>query len=120
MYGYCFIMMLQIMFSLHICFSLAGNVTADCNGLPAKDPLKSHLDLKGKIAGSSLTASPVRGVQTQQPCSVKVTVSSDNICSGVVRDGGDVHGNNGQGDLSLQGFLPELVSLSVQYLRMKW
>ncbi|XP_077308222.1 serine/threonine-protein kinase WNK2 [Lithobates pipiens] len=75
----------------------ASNITADCNGLPAKDPLKSHLDLKGKVAGSTLTASPGRSVQTQQPCSVKVTVSSDNICSGVVRDGGDVHGNGGQG-----------------------
>ncbi|XP_018422517.1 PREDICTED: serine/threonine-protein kinase WNK2 [Nanorana parkeri] len=75
----------------------ASNITAECNGLPAKDPLKSHPDIKGKTAGSSLTASPVRGVQTQQPCSVKVTVSSDNICSGVVRDGGDVHGSCGQG-----------------------
>ncbi|XP_040215227.1 serine/threonine-protein kinase WNK2 isoform X2 [Rana temporaria] len=75
----------------------ASNITADCNGLPAKDPLKSHLDLKGNVSGSALTASPGRNVQTQQPCSVKVTVSSDNICSGVVRDGGDVHGNGGQG-----------------------
>ncbi|XP_072277077.1 serine/threonine-protein kinase WNK2 isoform X4 [Pyxicephalus adspersus] len=75
----------------------ASNITADCNGSPAKDPLKSQLDIKGKIAGSTLAASPARGVQTQQPCSVKVTVSSDNICSGVVRDGGDVHGSCGQG-----------------------
>ncbi|XP_032064630.1 serine/threonine-protein kinase WNK2 [Thamnophis elegans] len=35
-------------------------------------------------------------VQTQQPCSVKASLSSD-ICSGVVSEGGDVRGNSGQG-----------------------
>ncbi|XP_077134377.1 serine/threonine-protein kinase WNK2 isoform X7 [Ranitomeya variabilis] len=69
-----------------------GDITTDCNGFPSKDPLKPHLDPK-----TSLTASPGRAVQTQQPCSVKVTVSSDNICSGVVRDGVDMHGSGGQG-----------------------
>ncbi|KAG8556928.1 hypothetical protein GDO81_018253 [Engystomops pustulosus] len=75
----------------------ASDITTDCNGSPSKDPLKSHLDPKTRLAGSSLTASPGRAVQTQQPCSVKVTVSSDNICSGVVRDGVDLHGSSGQG-----------------------
>ncbi|XP_075039303.1 serine/threonine-protein kinase WNK2 isoform X6 [Mixophyes fleayi] len=75
-----------------------SNISAECNGSPAKDPIKSHLDSKTRLQGStSLTASVGRPVQTQQPCSVKVTVSSDNICSGVVRDGVDVHGNCGQG-----------------------
>ncbi|XP_077134379.1 serine/threonine-protein kinase WNK2 isoform X9 [Ranitomeya variabilis] len=69
-----------------------SDITTDCNGFPSKDPLKPHLDPK-----TSLTASPGRAVQTQQPCSVKVTVSSDNICSGVVRDGVDMHGSGGQG-----------------------
>ncbi|KAM5148440.1 serine/threonine-protein kinase WNK2 isoform 2-T2 [Mantella aurantiaca] len=99
----------------------ASNVTADCNGLPAKDPLKSHPELKGKSAGSSLTASPGRGVQTQQPCSVKVTVSSDNICSGVVRDGGDVHGNSGQGSstssLATGPELSQVPSLNTQQVQ---
>ncbi|XP_066452605.1 serine/threonine-protein kinase WNK2 isoform X2 [Eleutherodactylus coqui] len=75
----------------------ASEITTECNGSPSKDPLKSHLDPKTHLAGSSLTASPGRAVQTQQPCSVKVTVSSDNICSGVVRDGVDMHGSSGQG-----------------------
>ncbi|KAM3914236.1 serine/threonine-protein kinase WNK2 isoform 5-T6 [Leptodactylus fuscus] len=76
----------------------ASDVTTDCNGSPDKDPLKSQQDLKTRLAvSSSLTASPGRAVQTQQPCSVKVTVSSDNICSGVVRDGVDMHGSSGQG-----------------------
>ncbi|XP_060544325.1 serine/threonine-protein kinase WNK2 isoform X8 [Pantherophis guttatus] len=35
-------------------------------------------------------------VQTQQPCSVKASLSSD-ICSGVASEGGDVRGNSGQG-----------------------
>ncbi|XP_040264731.1 serine/threonine-protein kinase WNK2 [Bufo bufo] len=74
-----------------------SDITTDCNGSPSKDPLKSHLDPKTCLAGSSLKASPGRAVQTQQPCSVKVTVSSDNICSGVARDGVDMHGSGGQG-----------------------
>ncbi|XP_056380300.1 serine/threonine-protein kinase WNK2 isoform X3 [Hyla sarda] len=74
-----------------------GDITTDCNGSPSKDPLKSQLDPKNRLAVTSLTASPGRAVQTQQPCSVKVTVSSDNICSGVVRDGVDMHGSSGQG-----------------------
>ncbi|XP_063797609.1 serine/threonine-protein kinase WNK2 [Pseudophryne corroboree] len=75
-----------------------SNISTECNGSPAKDPIKSHPDSKTRIQGScTLTASAGRAVQTQQPCSVKVTVSSDNICSGVVRDGVDVHGNCGQG-----------------------
>ncbi|KAM4023172.1 serine/threonine-protein kinase WNK2 isoform 3-T4 [Anomaloglossus baeobatrachus] len=72
-----------------------SDITTDCNGFPSKDPLKPHLDAQNHLAGSSLTASPGRAVQTQQPCSVKVTVSSDNICSGVVRDGVDMHGGGG-------------------------
>uniref|UniRef100_A0A670YC39 Uncharacterized protein n=1 Tax=Pseudonaja textilis TaxID=8673 RepID=A0A670YC39_PSETE len=35
-------------------------------------------------------------VQTQQPCSVKASLSSD-ICSGVASEGGDIRGNSGQG-----------------------
>ncbi|KAM6468054.1 serine/threonine-protein kinase WNK2 isoform 3-T8 [Liasis olivaceus] len=37
-----------------------------------------------------------RPVQTQQPCSVKASLSSD-ICSGVASEGGDARGNSGQG-----------------------
>ncbi|XP_053325435.1 serine/threonine-protein kinase WNK2 [Spea bombifrons] len=71
-----------------------GNISVDCNGSPAKDIVTFQ-----QVAGSSLTAaaSPSQGVQTQQPCSVKVTVSSDHICSGVVREGVDLHGVPGQG-----------------------
>ncbi|KAM8930760.1 serine/threonine-protein kinase WNK2 [Pelodytes ibericus] len=79
--------------------SVTSNVSADCNGSPAKAPVKPHPDCKSQIAGASLkpAASPSQAVQTQQPCSVKVTVSSDNICSGVVREGIDLHGGSGQG-----------------------
>ncbi|KAM9324469.1 serine/threonine-protein kinase WNK2 [Gastrophryne carolinensis] len=73
-----------------------SNITAECNGSPSKDHLKVHSDFKSQITGPATSASPSRGVQTQQPCSVKVTVSSDNICSGIVRDG-DVNGGPGQG-----------------------
>ncbi|KAM4722736.1 serine/threonine-protein kinase WNK2 [Rhinophrynus dorsalis] len=69
-------------------------ISSDCNGSPAKDPTKAHTD---SVAGTSGPASPSRAVHTQQPCSVKVTMSSDNICSGVVREGIDLHGNSAQG-----------------------
>uniref|UniRef100_A0A8D0G9A5 non-specific serine/threonine protein kinase n=1 Tax=Sphenodon punctatus TaxID=8508 RepID=A0A8D0G9A5_SPHPU len=35
-----------------------------------------------------------KSVQTQQPCSVKASLSSD-ICSGLATEGGDAHGNSG-------------------------
>ncbi|XP_031757152.1 serine/threonine-protein kinase WNK2 isoform X6 [Xenopus tropicalis] len=67
-----------------------SRISPECNGSPAKDPAKSLADC---TAGTS----PSRAVQTQQPCSVKVTMSSDNICSGVTRDGVDVQSNSSQG-----------------------
>ncbi|XP_075431035.1 serine/threonine-protein kinase WNK2 isoform X9 [Ascaphus truei] len=79
--------------------SVTSNISADCNGSPAKGVHKAHADFFPKIADPSLTASdsPNWDVQTQQPCSVKVTMSSDNICSGVVHEGGDLHGGSGPG-----------------------
>ncbi|XP_063282990.1 serine/threonine-protein kinase WNK2 [Pelobates fuscus] len=77
--------------------SVTNNIAVDCNGSPGKNIVKSHADSKSQDAGTSFTASTVRAVQTQQPCSVKVTVSSDNICTGVVRESTDIHGVSGQG-----------------------
>ncbi|XP_053576733.1 serine/threonine-protein kinase WNK2 [Bombina bombina] len=75
--------------------TITSNISTDCNGFSTKDAVKPQTDSSGKIAGTYLSTSPNRAVQTQQPCSVKVTMSSDNICSGVVREGGD--GVSGQG-----------------------
>ncbi|XP_018096432.1 serine/threonine-protein kinase WNK2 isoform X2 [Xenopus laevis] len=67
-----------------------SRISPECNGSPAKDPAKL-------LAGCTAGTSPSHVVQTQQPCSVKVTMSSDNICCGVVRDGVDVQSSSSQG-----------------------
>uniref|UniRef100_A0A674JQ77 non-specific serine/threonine protein kinase n=1 Tax=Terrapene triunguis TaxID=2587831 RepID=A0A674JQ77_9SAUR len=45
---------------------------------------------------SSASATFGNSVQTQQPCSVKASLSSD-ICSGLATEGGNAHGSSGQG-----------------------
>ncbi|XP_040502631.1 serine/threonine-protein kinase WNK2 isoform X23 [Gallus gallus] len=45
---------------------------------------------------SSVSATFGKSVQTQQPCSVKASLSSD-ICSGLGPEGGDVNASSGQG-----------------------
>ncbi|XP_041446930.1 serine/threonine-protein kinase WNK2 isoform X3 [Xenopus laevis] len=67
-----------------------SRISPECNGSPVKDPAKPHADC---AAGTS----PSHAVQTQQPCSVQVTMSSDNICCGVIRDGVDVQSSSSQG-----------------------
>lgn len=68
-----------------------------------KDPLVkgSTRALTDSTEATGLTVSTSAilesSVQTQQPCSVKASLSSD-ICSGVASEGGDVRGNSGQGD----------------------
>ncbi|XP_039204498.1 serine/threonine-protein kinase WNK2 isoform X2 [Crotalus tigris] len=67
-----------------------------------KDPLVkgSTRALTDSTEATGLTVSTSAilesSVQTQQPCSVKASLSSD-ICSGVASEGGDVRGNSGQG-----------------------
>ncbi|KAL7986067.1 hypothetical protein Chor_011233 [Crotalus horridus] len=66
-----------------------------------KDPLVkgSTRALTDSTEATGLTVSTSAilesSVQTQQPCSVKASLSSD-ICSGVASEGGDVRGNSGQ------------------------
>ncbi|XP_069499691.1 serine/threonine-protein kinase WNK2 isoform X3 [Ambystoma mexicanum] len=82
--------------------SSTSNVSLDCKGSPVKDTDKAH---SGSAAEPSVAfpepppvlASPAESVQTQQPCSVKVSMSSDNICSGFANDGVNLHGHSGQG-----------------------
>uniref|UniRef100_A0A8C5SFG6 non-specific serine/threonine protein kinase n=1 Tax=Laticauda laticaudata TaxID=8630 RepID=A0A8C5SFG6_LATLA len=67
-----------------------------------KDPLakgstRAQAD-SAEATGLTVSTSAIldSSVQTQQPCSVKASLSSD-ICSGVASEGGDVRGNSGQG-----------------------
>ncbi|XP_036897242.1 serine/threonine-protein kinase WNK2 isoform X6 [Sturnira hondurensis] len=59
---------------------------SDCNRAPpAKDPTKAG-------AGPAAASDPCgKAVQTQQPCSVRASLSAD-ICSGLASDGGGAHG----------------------------
>ncbi|KAH0630105.1 hypothetical protein JD844_012743 [Phrynosoma platyrhinos] len=72
------------------------------NGSDGKDALaKENTKAKpGSTEGTALTSSTSailgKSVQTQQPCSVKASLSSD-ICSGLATEGGDAHGHSGQG-----------------------
>ncbi|XP_063147874.1 serine/threonine-protein kinase WNK2 isoform X10 [Candoia aspera] len=77
--------------------------TSSTSNIPDyKDPLakgstRAQTD-STEAAGLTVSTSAVleRSVQTQQPCSVKASLSSD-ICSGVASEGGDARGNSGQG-----------------------
>nr|XP_060622001.1 serine/threonine-protein kinase WNK2 isoform X7 [Anolis sagrei ordinatus] len=70
---------------------------SDCKDALAKENTKVKT---GSTEGSGLTSSTSailgKSVQTQQPCSVKASLSSD-ICSGLASEGGDAHGNSSQG-----------------------
>lgn len=59
---------------------------SDCSRAPpAKDPTKAG-------AGPAAASDPCgKAVQTQQPCSVRASLSAD-ICSGLASDGGGAHG----------------------------
>ncbi|XP_036593351.1 serine/threonine-protein kinase WNK2 isoform X10 [Trichosurus vulpecula] len=71
--------------------SVASNTSnlSDCRGSPSKDTAKAR-------PGSTTVTSSASGtfgktVQTQQPCSVKASLSSD-ICSGLASEGGGAQG----------------------------
>lgn len=59
---------------------------SDCSRAPpAKDPAQAG-------AGPTAASDPCgKAVQTQQPCSVRASLSAD-ICSGLASDGGGAHG----------------------------
>ncbi|XP_029456715.1 serine/threonine-protein kinase WNK2 isoform X3 [Rhinatrema bivittatum] len=75
-----------------------SNTLGDTKGSPSRDTDKALSGSVSENAATSLasSASP-SSVQTQQPCSVKATMSAENICSGFVIEGGDVRGSPGQG-----------------------
>ncbi|KAM6325618.1 serine/threonine-protein kinase WNK2 [Podargus strigoides] len=70
---------------------------SDSKDSPHKETTKSQPGSPEAAAGTSpAPATSGKAVQTQQPCSVKASLSSD-ICSGVGPEGGDVHASSGQG-----------------------
>lgn len=85
---------------VHACclFALAGNVS-DSKDSPHKETAKAQPGSPEAAAAATSPASATFGkaVQTQQPCSVKASLSSD-ICSGLGPEGGDVNASSGQGD----------------------
>ncbi|XP_074986453.1 serine/threonine-protein kinase WNK2 isoform X19 [Caretta caretta] len=70
---------------------------SDCKESLPKETTKTHAGSTEATAVTS-SASAIFGnsVQTQQPCSVKASLSSD-ICSGLATEGGNAHESSGQG-----------------------
>ena len=77
-----------------------GESTASSSGSPAKSSLLSDgsLHSSGGVSSSvtGTTTAPEQ-VLTQQPCSVKGSLSSDNIYAGLQGDGVAPHAGPGQG-----------------------
>lgn len=85
---------------MYFVFVLSGNVS-DSKDSPHKETTKAQPG-SPETTGvtSSVSATFGKSVQTQQPCSVKASLSSD-ICSGLGPEGGDVNASSGQGDFFL-------------------
>ncbi|XP_008948609.1 PREDICTED: serine/threonine-protein kinase WNK2-like, partial [Merops nubicus] len=76
--------------------SSTSNVS-DAKDSPHKETTKTQPGSPEATAvTSSASATFGKAVQTQQPCSVKASLSSD-ICSGLGPEGGDVNASSGQG-----------------------
>ncbi|XP_066113588.1 serine/threonine-protein kinase WNK2 isoform X10 [Saccopteryx bilineata] len=70
---------------LKVVASSTGHLSDCSKAPPAKDPTKAG-------AGPAAASDPCgKAVQTQQPCSVRASLSAD-ICSGLASDGGGAHG----------------------------
>ncbi|XP_022055863.2 serine/threonine-protein kinase WNK2 isoform X2 [Acanthochromis polyacanthus] len=69
--------------------------TVSLNGSPAKGPLPTHS--RARSCTSHLPSSTSEPVQTQQPCSLKGSLSSDNIYAGLHGDGTGTQAPLGQG-----------------------
>ncbi|XP_040101490.1 serine/threonine-protein kinase WNK2 isoform X5 [Oryx dammah] len=70
---------------LKVVASSTGHLSDCSRAPPAKDPAQAG-------AGPTAASDPCgKAVQTQQPCSVRASLSAD-ICSGLASDGGGVHG----------------------------
>ncbi|KAM9408933.1 serine/threonine-protein kinase WNK2 isoform 2-T2 [Pholidichthys leucotaenia] len=72
-----------------------GEPTVSLNGSPAKAPPLSHS--RARSCTSQLPSSASEPVQTQQPCSLKGSLSSDNIYAGLHGDGTSTQAPPGQG-----------------------
>ncbi|XP_078024713.1 serine/threonine-protein kinase WNK2 isoform X4 [Epinephelus lanceolatus] len=72
-----------------------GEPTVSLNGSPAKRPFPTHG--RARSCTSHLPSSTTEPVQTQQPCSLKGSLSSDNIYAGLHGDGTSTHAPPGQG-----------------------
>ncbi|XP_039744404.1 serine/threonine-protein kinase WNK2 isoform X4 [Pteropus medius] len=70
---------------LKVVASSTGHLSDCSRAPPAKDPTKAGA---GPVAASDPCG---KAVQTQQPCSVRASLSAD-ICSGLASDGGGAHG----------------------------
>ncbi|KAM9182277.1 serine/threonine-protein kinase WNK2 isoform 3-T3 [Mergus octosetaceus] len=69
---------------------------SDSKDSPHKETTKAQSGSPETTAVTSASATFGKSVQTQQPCSVKASLSSD-ICSGLGPEGGDVNASSGQG-----------------------
>ncbi|KAM3878442.1 serine/threonine-protein kinase WNK2 [Diretmus argenteus] len=72
----------------------AGEPTVSLNGSPARGPVPTHSRAQSGTSHPSSTSEPV---QTQQPCSLKGSLSSDNIYAGLHGDGVSTQAPPGQG-----------------------
>ncbi|XP_042363821.1 serine/threonine-protein kinase WNK2 isoform X2 [Plectropomus leopardus] len=72
-----------------------GEPTVSLNGSPAKGSFPTHS--RARSCTSHLPSSTAEPVQTQQPCSLKGSLSSDNIYAGLHGDGTGTRAPPGQG-----------------------
>lgn len=67
------------------------------NGSPARTA--EGCACRSRSGTDTLPSSVSEPVQTQQPCSLKASMSSDNVCSGLQGEGAGVYSHPGQGEL---------------------
>ncbi|XP_049751510.1 serine/threonine-protein kinase WNK2 isoform X3 [Elephas maximus indicus] len=77
---------------LKVVASSTGHLSECSRGPPAKDPAQGGAGLAAESPAVPPAPDPCgKAVHTQQPCSVRASLSSD-ICSGLASDGGGAHG----------------------------
>lgn len=73
-----------------------GEPTVSLNGSPARAPFPTHS--RARSCTSHIPSSTSGPVQTQQPCSLKGSLSSDDIYAGLRGDVGGAHSQPGPGE----------------------
>ncbi|XP_006902007.1 PREDICTED: serine/threonine-protein kinase WNK2 [Elephantulus edwardii] len=77
---------------LKVVASSTGHLSDYSRGLPAKDPVQGGAGPAAESPATPPAPDPCgKAVHTQQPCSVRASLSSD-ICSSLATDGGGAHG----------------------------